>query len=73
MKDFYTRNTMELVGFEFLTAGNMKMAVLWVLAPCGRVEVYQRPTFRMFSACIVSGVTVAVISVVCPPKKELRS
>jgi hypothetical protein len=30
------------VGFEVLTAVSMKMAVFWVVAPCNRVEVYQR-------------------------------
>jgi hypothetical protein len=30
------------VGFEVLTAVSMKMAVLWVVAPCSLVEVYQR-------------------------------
>jgi hypothetical protein len=30
------------LGFEVLTAVNTKMAVFWVLAPCGLVEVYQR-------------------------------
>jgi hypothetical protein len=28
------------VGFEVLTAASMKMAVLWVVAPCSLVEVY---------------------------------
>jgi hypothetical protein len=31
-----------LVGFEVLTAVSTKMAVLWVVAPCSLVEVYQR-------------------------------
>jgi hypothetical protein len=30
------------VGFEVLTAVNMKIAVFWVVAPCSLVEVYQR-------------------------------
>jgi hypothetical protein len=30
------------VGFEVLTAVSTKMAVFWVVAPCGLVEVYQR-------------------------------
>jgi hypothetical protein len=30
------------VGFEVLTAVGTKMAVLWVVAPCSPVEVYQR-------------------------------
>jgi hypothetical protein len=30
------------VGFEVLTAVSAKMAVLWVVAPCSLVEVYQR-------------------------------
>jgi hypothetical protein len=29
------------VGFEVLTAASMKMAVLWVVAPCSLVDVYQ--------------------------------
>jgi hypothetical protein len=33
---------------EVLTAASMKMAVLWVVAPCGAVEVYQR--FRATNA-----------------------
>jgi hypothetical protein len=28
------------VGFEVLTAANMKMAVFWVVASCSLVEVY---------------------------------
>jgi hypothetical protein len=31
----------QVVGFEVLTAVSMKMAVLWVVAPCSLVEVYQ--------------------------------
>jgi hypothetical protein len=30
------------VGFEVLTAMSTKMAVLWIVAPCSLVEVYQR-------------------------------
>jgi hypothetical protein len=30
------------VGFEVLTAVSTKMAVIWVVAPCSLVEVYQR-------------------------------
>jgi hypothetical protein len=30
------------LGFEVLTPENTKMAVLWVVAPCSLVEVYQR-------------------------------
>jgi hypothetical protein len=33
---------MKWVGFEVLTAVSTKMAVLWVVAPCSLVEVYQR-------------------------------
>jgi hypothetical protein len=32
----------KLVGFEVLTAVSTKMAVFWVVAPCGLVEIYQR-------------------------------
>jgi hypothetical protein len=31
-----------LVGYEVLTAVSTKMAVFWVVAPCGLAEVYQR-------------------------------
>jgi hypothetical protein len=30
------------VGFEVLMAVSTKMAVVWVVAPCSLVEVYQR-------------------------------
>jgi hypothetical protein len=30
-----------LIGFKVLTAVSAKMAVLWVVAPCSLVEVYQ--------------------------------
>jgi hypothetical protein len=35
-----------LVGFEVLTAVSKKMAVIWVVAPCSLVEVYQILKFR---------------------------
>jgi hypothetical protein len=35
-------NEFKTVGFEVLTAASVKMAVLWVVAPCGLVGVYQR-------------------------------
>jgi hypothetical protein len=31
-----------MIGFEVLTAVSAKMAVVWVVAPCSLVEVYQR-------------------------------
>jgi hypothetical protein len=34
------RMKINLVGFEVLTAVSMKIAVLWVVAPCSLVEVY---------------------------------
>jgi hypothetical protein len=30
------------VGFEVLTAVSTKIAVVWIVAPCSLVEVYQR-------------------------------
>jgi hypothetical protein len=39
----------QVVGFEVLTAVNMKMTVFWVVVPCSLVEVYRR--FR--GACYV--------------------
>jgi hypothetical protein len=38
------------LGFEFLTAVNTKMAIIWVVASCSLVEVYQR--FR--GPCLIS-------------------
>jgi hypothetical protein len=37
-----SRDEYKDVGFEVLTAVNMKSAVFWVVAPCSLVEVYQR-------------------------------
>jgi hypothetical protein len=34
------RMLLVLVGFQVLTAANMKIAVFWVVAPCSLVEVY---------------------------------
>jgi hypothetical protein len=35
-------DSLQKAGFEVLTAASMKMAVLWVVAPCSLVEVYRR-------------------------------
>jgi hypothetical protein len=36
------QNIFYIVRFQVLTAVSMKMAVLWVVAPCSLVEVYLR-------------------------------
>jgi hypothetical protein len=35
----YSGKTYAVVGFEVLTAADVKMAVFWVVAPCRLVEV----------------------------------
>jgi hypothetical protein len=37
-------NLQQLVGFEFLMEGSIKMADSWVIAPCSLLEVYQHFT-----------------------------
>jgi hypothetical protein len=41
MQKKFHEKLMFIVSFEVMTAASMKMAVFWVFAPCGLLEVYQ--------------------------------
>jgi hypothetical protein len=49
------------VRFQVLTAASMKMAVFWVVAPCGLVGVYRR--FRSAIALMIEAASTSETSV----------